>query len=82
LSNKAASKDKQEKEEALAAIPDCFENSVANEITGDQKLIAECTSLLLESLETNNMQVYITALQAASVFLEKTISCEIVQDSL
>jgi hypothetical protein len=44
--------------------------------------VTDCTILLKDSLETNNMQVYMAALQVASVFLDKALHVDSVKEAM
>jgi hypothetical protein len=72
----------QQKETALAAMQDCFENATELDLMSNEAFVTECTILLRDSLETNNMQVYTAAVQVAGIFLDKTIQFECVKDAL
>ena len=69
-------------EVALNAMLECFENASQLEIASYEGFVTECTILLKDSLETNNMTVYMVAIQVASVFLEKTLHLETVKEAL
>ena len=69
-------------EVALNAMLECFENASQLEIAFYEGFVTECTILLKDSLETNNMTVYMVAIQVASVFLEKTLHLETVKEAL
>jgi len=62
IAEKASSKDWQVKEEALTAMLECFESATDADIQANLPFVTECTILLKDSLETNNMQVYMAAL--------------------
>lgn len=62
VEEKAHHKDWQVKEVALVAMLECFESATEVDIAANEKFVTECTILLKDSLETNNMQVYMAAL--------------------
>lgn len=41
---------------------ECFECATDIDISANEKFVTECTILLRDSLETNNMQIYMAAL--------------------
>lgn len=43
------------KEEALTAMLECFECATEIEIQDNERFVTDCTILLKDSLETNNM---------------------------
>ena len=63
-------------------MQECFENASQQLIKDNAEFITTCTMLLKQSIEENNMQVYIVAVQVAQIFLAKTLEFEIVMDSL
>ena len=79
---KGRHKDWMFKEIALNAMLECFENAKTLDIEANEDFVTECTILLKDSLETNNMQIYMVSLQVAEVFLAKTIHLESVKESL
>lgn len=50
------------KEVALNAMLECFENASSLDIDANEEFVTDCTILLKESLETNNMQIYMISL--------------------
>jgi len=48
----------------------------------DDKFLQTCLILLKTALEENNMTVYLEAVQAASLFFDKTLSSDVVHGSL
>ena len=79
---KCHAKDWQIKELALQAMQECFENCTPKIVKENEEFVTTCTMLLKQSMEENNMQVYIVAVQVASIFLAKTLEFEIVLDTL
>ena len=63
-------------------MQECFENATPQIIKENEEFVTTCIMLLKQSIEENNMQVYIVAIQVASVFLARTLEFEIVMDSL
>ena len=63
-------------------MQECFENATPQIIKENEEFVTTCTTLLKQSIEENNMQIYIVAVQVASVFLARTLEFEIVMDSL
>jgi hypothetical protein len=63
-------------------MQECFENATPQIIKENGEFVTTCIMLLKQSIEENNMQVYIVAIQVASVFLARTLEFEIVMDSL
>ena len=63
-------------------MQECFENCTTQILKSNEEFITTCTTLLKSSIEENNMQIYIVAVQVASVFLAKTLHHEIVMDTL
>lgn len=83
-------KDWQNLDEPLKAMEEVFASSEHNSRTQfapkslllEDLFIQNCMVLLKNGLESNVMQIYLKALDSASVFLQKTIKLEAVNGSL
>ena len=51
-------------------------------MASEDEFLDQCLMLLKQSLEENNIQIYLIAMESASVFLLKTMDFEIVADSI
>ena len=48
----------------------------------DEEFLSQCTILLQTSLDDNNMQIYLIAVDVAAVFIKKVANTEAVLDAL
>lgn len=48
----------------------------------EEQFLGQCTILLQSSLDDNNMQIYLTAVEVAAIFIKKVANTEAVLDAL
>lgn len=48
----------------------------------EEEFLGQCTILLQSSLDDNNMQIYLTAVEVAAIFIKKVANTEAVLDAL
>ena len=87
IEEKGNSKDWQERELAVKAVEEVFRDkngalTLHQKEVFDDKFLQTCLILLKTALEENNMTVYLEAVQAASLFFDKTLSSDVVHGSL
>ena len=51
-------------------------------LNSEDVFLDQCLMLLKQSSEENNIQIYLIAMESASLFLQKTIESEVVVDSI
>lgn len=79
---KGQHKDWTQREIALTAMQECFENVPNKIIADDQDYLQVCTMILKNCLEENNIQIYLIGVQTASVFLKKCLQYECVMEMI
>ena len=79
IEEKGVSKDWQVREDALKVMFELFQDDQG---VIDDDFIQTCLILLKLSLADNNMTLYLTAVQTASLFFEKALDSETVRGSL
>ena len=66
-------------------MKECFDNGSAGnkaQLKYDDAFLSNCTVLLINCLEENNISVYLFAVDVASLFFQKAIFTEVVLESL
>ena len=61
-------------------MQECFQQVSKKILETEEKFLSQCLLLLTQSLEENNIQIYLIAMESTSVFLKKAIASEIVLD--
>lgn len=82
VADKGKHKDWQLREQALVAMQEVFEAVSPSLLKENSDFIIECFNILKQCLEENNIQIYLSAVQVASVFLAKTLFFEEIHESL
>jgi hypothetical protein len=82
IKEKGQHKDWTYREQALQAIQEVFTHISKQSAPQENDFIVLCLQILVSALEDNNIQIYLVAIEVASVFLEKTIQLESILDSL
>lgn len=82
IEEKGTHKDWQQKELALQAMQEIYEMVSFSVLKEQADFIGECVKIIKQCLDENNIQIYLVAIQVASVFLAKTLNVEVVTESL
>jgi hypothetical protein len=82
ITEKGVHKDWTQREIALTSMQECFEMVNSKDLQLEQEFLTNCTVLLKQSLEENNIQIYLLAVQATAVFFTKALWYDTVLDAL
>ena len=63
-------------------MQECFSLKSKGIYESQEEFLSQCTILLQSSLDDNNMQIYLTAVEVVSVFIKKVANSEAVLDAL
>jgi hypothetical protein len=63
-------------------MQECFSLQSKGMLEQDEEFLNQCTILLQTSLDDNNMQIYLIAVDVAAVFVKKVANTEAVLDAL
>lgn len=83
IHDKGASKEWQEREVALKAIEEVFENKrFEKKDVLEDAFLGDCMILIKTGLVENNMTIYLLTVEIAGVFFQQTLVSEVVLGSL
>lgn len=82
MAEKGTHKDWTQRELALTAMQECFEVIPQKMIREHEEFLSQCTVIIKNVLEENNIQIYLVGVQTTSIFLQKTLHFEVVMDAL
>ena len=63
-------------------MQECFSLHSKGMFDQEEQFLGQCTILLQSSLDDNNMQIYLIAVDIAAVFIKKVANTEAVLDAL
>ena len=81
MKEKGSHKDWTQRELALNAMSELFALDTGDCLEGEEEFLNECSILLQTSLNENNIQIYLIAVEVVLLFILKVASSEAVLDA-